>query len=137
VNAPRKKTWRTDLLTYLHDVSRTTFVFGKFDCALFFAGAVNSMTGVDLLEGLSPQYTTLEGGLRFLRSIGYRDHIDYVEKNFPEIPPALAQVGDGVVVPTPEGPALGIMQGERVYVPRPIGFGTLPRSAAARTFRVG
>jgi len=98
------------------------------------------MTGVDPAMEWRRRYTTLQGGLRVLRRAGFRDHIEVVATQFPEIPVSEALPGDLVVIdadddPDP-GPALGVMQGAAIYVLRPDGLGLMPRNVAARAFRV-
>jgi len=53
------------------------------------------------------------------------------------MPSAYARTGDGAVVATEDGPALGLVQGEMIYVLGPRGLSLVPRSRATRAFRVG
>ena len=59
--------WKTHLIAYLADAARKSYQPGVHDCALFSAGAVLAMTGVDLAAGWRGRYTTLTRGLRVLR----------------------------------------------------------------------
>ena len=136
--------WQARLVSYLADCRTRPFAYGAHDCALFAAGAVQAMTGLDTAADWRGRYTTHRGGLRVLRRAGFRDHIAVVAAQFPEIPLAQALPGDlaaiGTVdeaVPGPAlAPALGVMQGEAIYVLGPGGLGLMPRSAATRAFRV-
>ena len=133
----RRPDWQEALVAYLHGCSRTPFESGQFDCALFCAGAVAAMTGVDPAADLRGTYDTEEAGFARIRAAGHDDHIALVASLFEEIPVAMAGPGDIAVVPT-EGnlPALGVVQGEWIYVPRQRGFGTVPLISAISAFAV-
>ncbi len=128
--------WKTQLIAYLADAARTPFQPGVHDCALFSAGAVLAMTGVDFAADWRGRYTTLTGGLRVLRRAGYTDHIDLAARNFAEVPTAFMHLGDLAVIPTPEGPMLGVVQGEGVYVLSLTHMIIEPRARATRAFKV-
>lgn len=132
----RLPSWRTRLGAYLADASRTPFVEGRHDCALFAAGAVQAMTGVDPAAPFRHRYRTTKGGLRVLRRAGYRDHLALAEAHFEEVPTAFARVGDLAAVPGADGPALGVVQGERIFVLRPEGLGSVSLLQATRAWRV-
>ncbi len=128
--------WRARLLTYVANAAQTPFEEGKHDCALFFAGAVDAMTGVDFAAPWRGRYTTTRGGLRVLRRDGFADHVALAAYHLPGKPPAFLAVGDGAVVETDDGPALGVVQGAQVYILLPHGLGLVPVTAAARGFEV-
>lgn len=128
--------WKTHLIAYLADAAHKAYRPGVHDCALFSAGAVLAMTGVDLAAGWRGRYTTLTRGLRVLRRAGYVDHIDLAARHFEKLHPAFAHLGDLAVIPSSEGPILGVMQGEGVYC---LGLKQLriePRERAVRAFKV-
>lgn len=126
--------WQGRLAAYIAAHHREPFVYGTQDCALFSFGAVAVMTGLDLAEGRRGRYTTLRGGIRILRSQGYDDHIALAAAHFPET--TTPRPGDLAVVPTPDGPALGIVQGVLIYALSAAGMSMLPISAANRFFEV-
>jgi hypothetical protein len=128
--------WHARLVTYMADCRARPFAPGHHDCALFAAGAVQAMTGVDPAAEWRGRYTTHRGGLRVLRRAGFRDHIEVAAALFAEIPLAQALPGDLAAIDTGCGPALGVMQGAAIYVLKPDGLGLLPRNAATRAFRV-
>ena len=132
----RHDDWQGRLTDYVVPLMGAEFSFGQLDCALFAAGAVKAMTGKDLAWGFR-SYRTLKGGLKKLKAAGYDDHIALAADKLPEIPPSFAQVGDVAVVETDEGPALGVVQGETIYVMRLDGLGLVPLTTATRAFRVG
>lgn len=128
--------WKSRLTAWLAEIVRRPFAPGTHDCALFAAGAVQAMTGRDPAAPYRGRYQTLRGGKRILRQAGFADHIDLVVCTFAEVHTSRAAPGDLAVVPTPEGDALGLVQGEAVYVLSPRGIGMLPMTAATRAYRV-
>lgn len=132
----RHPDWQARLVAYLHASAREPFKPGRHDCALFAAGAVLAMTGQDMAAGWRGRYTTLSGGLRVLRKAGHADHVALAASMFPEVPVAMAQPGDLAAVPTPDGLALGVVQGEAVYVIGPGGLALVSLMTAQRAFRV-
>lgn len=129
--------WKPRLVAYLGSVADRALKPGKHDCALFFAGAVKAMTGYDGARGWRSKYKSLAGGVKALKKAGHDDHIALVASVLKEIPPAFAREGDGAVVPG-EGAldALGIVQGEGVYVLTPQRMAIVSRSQILRAFRV-
>lgn len=136
----RKDTWRTDLHQYMLSVWRAPFEWGKHDCALFAAGAVEAMTGEDPADEYRGHYSTLLGGLRLLNKNGFANHADFAASLFKEIHPSFAQVGDLAAIKVDDDGlfALGVVQGSRIYVLRPdeAGIGTVDLLDAERAFRV-
>lgn len=126
--------WRVRLQAYLTDWQGAEFRYGKHDCALFAAGAVQAMTGRDLARGLRG-YRTEAGGVRKVRKAGYRDHVDVFGQNLPAA--ERLRVGDVAVVESDGGLALGVVQGRGVFVMRPDqGLTMVPLSYAVRGFAV-
>lgn len=132
----RFKDWQHRLIAYMHDSVRRPFEEGKHDCALFAASAVDAMTGHDYAAPYRGRYKTTKGGYRILRKDGFENHVALAAAHLEEIAPAFARPGDLAVIPTDEGPSLGVVQGERVYCLGPTGLGLLPLSSATRAFRV-
>lgn len=130
--------WRTRLSAYLHEVAPASFEWGRHDCALFAAGAVEAMTGHDFAAEYRGRYKTLIGGLRHLKKAGFSDHADLAASIFSEVAPAHAHVGDLAAIQIEGGIALGVVQGSRIYVLRPdrSGIGTVDLLDAERAFHV-
>lgn len=117
--------WRARLAAYVAPLWRTPFQPGQLDCGLFAAGAVEAVTGVDLAGELRGAYATVEDGMRLLAARdGVRDPVEKARQRFPRIPVAQAQVGDLVALALPDGPALGVVCGARVYAVGPEGLVT-------------
>ncbi len=128
--------WRTRLLAFVRTNHHRKFRPGRWDCALFTAGAIHAMTGIDHARGWRSKYGSLARGREMLQAMGYSDHVEFIAHLHEEIPVAFAQVGDVAVIIENDEPALGIVQGERVWVLRPSGLGTVDLTDAVRAFRV-
>lgn len=104
---------------------------------MFAAGAVEVMTGTDLARGWRG-YRTLAEGERRLRAAGVDGLEAMVASRLPEVAPAFAQVGDVAMMRADgyTGIALGIVQGEGVYVVSPGGAAVISRMLMERAFRV-
>lgn len=124
--------WRPRLVAYLEEVRTRPFAYGQHDCALFAAGAVEAMTGVDLADGHRGQYATLRTGLKLVRG----DHLRILRDRFEPVPSAFAQIGDIALIGEVGFPALGIFEGETILVLREDGLGRMPRAAATQAYRV-
>lgn len=132
----RHPDWRQRLTAYLRARAGQPYRPGRHDCALFAAGAVEAMTGVDLARGWRG-YRTLAEGRRKLADGGHAGLGDLCAAHFEAVAPLKARPGDVALVPLPDGgEALGIVQGSAIYLVTPQGLGLLPLTAAARVFRV-
>ena len=128
--------WKTRLIAHVGSCAQLPFAYGQHDCALFAAGCIKAMTGVDLAANWRGKYTTLKGGLMALRRAGFADHLALAAAHFEEIAPAFAAPGDLAVLDGPEGAVLGVVQGEGIYVLALSGLGTLPLTHACSAYRV-
>ena len=133
----RHPQWRPNLCAYLASVSRQKFRPGSHDCALFAAGAVKAMTGVDLAAAYAGRYRTVAEGMEMLRAEGVADLAGLVVRHFEEIPPLMAGVGDLALVEGEGGEdALGVVQGPSIYVLQRDGLGRVSLEAGLKGFRV-
>jgi len=124
---------RAEMLRDYVAAARTRrFRAGRHDCALFAAGWVQAVTGVDHAEGWRG-YTSLRAGKAMLAEAGHKDHVGLVATILEEIPPAMARTGDIAVI---DDNALGVVSAERVFVLRHDGVGHVSRMQAKRAFRV-
>ena len=132
----RHPDWKVQLAQYLGDVARAPFEPGVNDCALFAAGAVAAITGLDLAAEWRGKYRSLEEGLALLAAAGHANHTALAALHFAEIDPVFAAPGDIAVVEGPHGETLGIFQGAGIYVLTTERLGVLPMPFANRAFRV-
>lgn len=124
--APRLPDWRPRLVDYLHACVRKPFMPGEHDCALFLAGGVLAMTGVDYATAYRGQYDTIPAGLRLLRADGFEDHTALARSALPVKPVSMAVEGDGAIVLEGRAAALGIVQGAGIYVLQESGLALVP-----------
>lgn len=127
--------WKRRLAAYLASVATREGQIGTHDCALFTAGAVAAMTGWSADPSLTG-YVTEAGGLRRLKAAGFADLPDLVGTYFTEQPASAARAGDIALVDSPDGAALGIVQGEFVYVAAKVGLGVVPMRRILRSWKV-
>jgi len=129
--------WRGRLVGYLNSVAARRFRPGRHDCALFVAGGIEAMTGVDLAAEWRGGYSSLEGGRALLVSDGFSGPDAVLAARLSEVAPIFLAAGDAAVVADGDGqPALGLVQGPAVYVLRPAGLGLVSLTDALRGFRV-
>ncbi|KKI17501.1 DUF6950 family protein [Sphingomonas sp. Ag1] len=89
--------WDARLAAYLEPLRLRPFAWGKHDCCIFAAGAVEAMTGVDPMPEFRGRYTTAIGSARALRRFGRGDLAATLDGKFEPVPAALAQRGDIVM----------------------------------------
>lgn len=99
--------WEQRLADYIAGLEGQPFAWGKLDCALFFAGAVKAMTGVDPAAEFRGKYTTAPGSVRALKRYGAGDLESTLDAKFETKPAAFLQRGDGVW----DGEAVGVCMG--------------------------
>lgn len=134
----RRKDWAARLNAYLQGVARTPYDDASHNCGTFAAGAVEAMTGEDFGAPYTNGVKTLAGQVKRLRKAGFETHVELAASLFEEIHPSHARAGDlaAFEVDGPLGVALGVVNGERTFVLRPDGLGTLETLTAARAFRI-
>ena len=130
--------WKPRLIAYLAAKAPLVIEPGVHDCALFPAGAVEAMTGVDLAAPYRGRYTTFAGGRRVLRRDGYADHMALIAAHLPEAHVSTALTGDIAILPTEDGPAVGVVgDGGVAYVLAPSGgLALCPMAPVQRLFKV-
>lgn len=124
---------RTAVLSdYIDRVKRAPFAYGINDCLLVVAGAVELLTGVDHAEPFRGKYDSLAGGKRLIGM----SLLKFVRARLEEIKPVRATDGDVGAVRQGREWGFGVFIGPHLYVQTAEGIGILPRSAAAKAFRV-
>ena len=132
--------WRARFDAACDAMRRKPFSWGDHDCLVGLVGdSVEALTGADIVSPWRDRYTTGVGALRVLRNDGFADLSDLVATILPEIHISRARLGDIAAIPSHDGfgSALGVVNGERIFVLRPEGFGTVDLFSATRAFRVG
>lgn len=140
----RREGWECSLNEFLFKRKNSSFRYGRNDCCLFVADAVEQMTGVDPADGFRGRYKTKAGAYDLLFEFAGGDIGPAVKKltrnyGMPEVDINHAGRGDIVIVATPRGDALGIvdMTGEQVAVPGRKGLIFYPTIAIKQAWRVG
>lgn len=122
----RVDNWAGALNQYLKEQEEAPFAWGKNDCCLFAAGAIQAITGVDVAAGWRSAYKSSESALHLVsvRTEGsLRDLISTLAKKygFPEINPKMAQRGDIIQfnsnIEGGVGLTLGVVVDHRLAIP--------------------
>lgn len=136
----RRQDWRQCYSTLIGAIRRKPFAYGEHDCAMGLSAAmVEALTGIDVAKRWRGRYASRTGALRVMRNDGFANVADMVATVLPEIHPARARIGDIAAIPDdgPFGFALGVVNGERIFVIRAEGLGTVDLLTATRAFSVG
>jgi hypothetical protein len=136
----RLKGWAVGLDEMLEKIRRTPFDWSGGDCAIALgAAAVRAITGEDLAAEYRGKYSTAASALKVMKEAGFDDLADLVASMLPEIPVSFARTGDIVTIEKDDEfkSTIGVVNGERVFVLRPDGLGTLDLLQAKRAFKVG
>lgn len=126
---PRQRPdWDARLCAYLERVERLPHTYGRHDCMLFAAGAIEAQTGRDFAEGHRGRYRSQAGAVRYLRGLGFNSFEAMLDAILPERPLGFVQRGDIVLaggVPGVCAGAVALFVGEQdgaeglVICPRP------------------
>lgn len=137
----RRPDWRQRFEAAIDDIRRTPFEWGTHDCGPALAGRiVLAITGEDIAAPYRDRYRTASEAVRLVRELGFTDLADLAASMLPEIHPSKARIGDIAAFPmegSAFGSALGVVNGERVFVLRHEGIGTMGLLQAHRAFKVG
>ena len=136
----RKPDWRARFEEAIDDIKKTPFAWGIHDCGPSFAGRlVLAITGVDLAAQYAGTYANEEEALAIIHNAGFETLGDMVASMLPAIHPSQARIGDVAAIPVdrPIGHALGVVNGERIFVVMPSGIGTVSLLTASMAFKVG
>lgn len=133
----KKTGWEARLVNYVRSVSTRKFRPGALDCGLFAGGAIKAMTRSDPTKPFRGKYRKIEDAMSIAASLGFADHVEYAASLYEEIPVLMAQRGDLAAVSDIDGnPALGIVQGENIYVMTLQGIALVRLVTANRAFRI-
>ncbi|SEH22522.1 hypothetical protein [Rhizobium sp. NFR12] len=132
--------WRRRYEATIDDIKTRPFKWGVHDCGPGLAGRlVLAMTGVDLSANFSVDYTDAASAARKIRDLGFSSLGELVGALLPTIHPSQAEIGDvaALLMPGPIGHALGVVNGERIFVLTDTGIGTVDLLDAVSCFKVG
>lgn len=140
IEVKRIELWRGPFEEAIDAMRREPFSWNGNDCAVGLASRLTkALTGVDLAEEHRGRYTTELEALAYLSSLGFDDLADAAATFLPEIAVAETRIGDIVAIPVdaPFKHALGVVNGERVFVLNERGMATVGLLKATRAFKVG
>ncbi|WP_440410609.1 DUF6950 family protein [Neorhizobium petrolearium] len=132
--------WRRRYEAAIDEIKARPFKWYDHDCGRGLAvRLVLALTGVDLGAHYPDRYDDALGAARVLRAYGFQSLGEMVATLLPVIHPSRAEIGDiaAIVVDSPVGHALGVVNGERIFVLTETGIGTVDLLDAAMCFKVG
>jgi hypothetical protein len=136
----RRSDWEKRLDDYIRSVQRIPHCYGEHDCALYVAGAIEVMTGEDLMADLRGQYRDEETAYTLLTEAhggtlegACRDRLGE------PVAPLLARRGDVVLGPWGEdgGEVLGLVVSSRISTVTAAGLRLQRLGEARLAWRVG
>jgi hypothetical protein len=140
----RLDNWQSALSAYLVAAAGTPFGYGRFDCGLFVAGAIEAMTGVDVVPGIRGDYHNRAEAFAIVKSICGASTMQALadcltaRHGLQEVSVLCAQRGDPVQLHAGRRSSLGIvaMHGTEILSPYRGGLLRLPLSHATRAWHV-
>jgi hypothetical protein len=135
----RLENWRSDFFQAIETHRAFDFAWGTHDCAILTADCIAAITGVDLAAAYRGRYATEQEAGVILAELGYQETAEILAKNFDEIHPSQAIVGDVAVIPVLRSRpwAVAPVVGAELAVFAPYGpLGLVPLDEAVRAFRV-
>lgn len=124
--------WEKRLVATTEAHLNTPLVWGKSDCILTAADAVEAVLGDDPAKDIRDTYKSRAGAYRLIKGRGFTSVADVLASQFEEVPVALAQRGD-----------LGVYENTAGYfceygfaVKGEDGLRFLPRTMAEKAFKV-
>jgi hypothetical protein len=145
VKLQRLPDWQSRLSEYVIEHAQEHFRYGVLDCGIFVAGAIASMTGVDVAAGLRGKYSNRREAFRAIAALcgtatieAVADHLA-AQFGIDEIGITFAGRGDVVQLGRGRASKLGLvaMHGTEILVPAANGLLRLPLTAhATRAWRI-
>lgn len=142
----RRPTWPSLLQSYLDSCRSRPFAYGTWDCALFVADAIESMTGTDLASYFRSAYTSRREAVSTIARFCGNSSIQTVaatiarEYGMPEIDILHAGRGDMLLIKRAKGRdySLGLvnLNGQKALIALRIGVGEISLSTVHRAWRV-
>lgn len=90
----RHSEWEKRLVVVTERHLVTPCVWGKSDCLLTVADAIEAITGHDRAADIRGKYKSMTGAYKLIKSRGFKNMADVLSCMFEEIPTAMAQRGD-------------------------------------------
>jgi hypothetical protein len=140
----RYSDWVIRLEAFLAKNAKRKFAYGKWDCCLFVADAIQVMTGVDLAEDFRGAYDSLESAKAVIRSysggllLGRAVERTAARFEMPECGPFYARRGDLALLRRDRAYCLGLvsLDGSSLAVAGAKTLLRAPLALAQRTWKV-
>lgn len=137
----RLQGWRSNFNDLIDAIRADPFVWGTNDCLFgLVVPTIRVIYGVELFEKYDGKYKTAKAGLTVMRKAGFATLADGIASEMQEIHPSECVVGDIAAMSRPDDAyqfALGVVNGDRIFVMTPDGLGTVDLLDATRAFKVG
>lgn len=117
----KNRLWQSDLMAFVESRESEPFVWGKQDCALFAADAVQVMTGIDFAAEFRGKYKTETGARKQLAKLAGGGLEQALDAKLERVENAFVQRGDVVLFDGDLGPTLGIYFNGGVFSAGPDG----------------
>ncbi len=136
--------WESLLDNFFLANRERAFLYGRWDCCLFAADAIQVMTGVDVATKFRGRYDSANTAIRRIREYcGHRSVARIAEKlaqehSMEQAAPGLARRGDMIVVKRPRDYSIGILalNGAQIVIPGKKELLRIPLSFAVTAWRV-
>ncbi len=135
--------WEGRLVETMEAAAERPFAWGDHDCFIFACNCAAAMTGVDLAalfyRGKVKTRTQAYGRLKRYAGGGLREAVDRIAelRGMAPVMVTRARRGDWAMIVTPDGDALGVVAGDKVYVPAKHGIFGWSVHACHAAWRVG
>ena len=130
----RKNEWQQDFAAFVKSRWAMPFEWGRNDCCLFAADAVEAMTGVDCAAVYRGYATALEAQRICDRAGGISARV--TEALGEPVPPLRAAIGDPVLVMNEGRELLAICNGTSVLAPGKLGIAVLGMESAIAAWKI-
>ena len=138
----RVDNWPRKLDDVIRAASERPFSYGDHDCCQFVVAAIEAITGKDTRTSRVTGYRTAQGAAKTVARFGGLTAMIQAlcaQHGFAEVPTAMAQRGDVMLIPEPacgfDG-MVGIRTTGGVAVAAPAGLTVLPWRRASRAWRI-
>ena len=137
----RNEDWQTRLGSFILGASQQKLKYGLMDCGIFCAGAIEAMTGINVIADLQP-YSSRRGAYKAIKAMCGSATVPGVAKflaersGAKEVPVLMAHRGDPVVI---DDSSFGIiaLDGIAILTPSRDGIIRLELNRETRAFHIG
>ena len=131
----RLQDWQLRFAAFIRARTAVPFAWGRNDCCLFAADALQAITGRDFAAGVRGAYQDARGAAALVRERGGLAEIATAALG-PSVPPLMAMVGDVVLVENEGREVLAICNGTSAIAPAEAGLAVIGMDAARACWKV-